>query len=231
MARGVLLRTPKDGLSPASAVESGYYIAQNFPNNSSGYYWIQTPGMKSAGTAPLEFYVDMVEEGGGYDFRVTTTGPSFNYVTQNNYGRSLHNESFGNDVDAMYPRSKYHWRAASNFIYYVRGETGANHDRYFLTAYMIYKSSGGGNYTGTIMRSTYYGSGSSAHRVPDGGRCWLRDNTYSEPNGDYTGNALFGMDSWNDFPTPYNLQNININDGNAGYSTGNYYIVSTNAKP
>ena len=59
MARGVLLRTPKDGLSQASAVESGYYLAQNFPNNSSGYYWIQTEGMRKAGTAPLEFYLMM----------------------------------------------------------------------------------------------------------------------------------------------------------------------------
>jgi len=226
MARGVLLRTPKDGLSPASAVESGYYLAQNFPNNSSGYYWIQTPGMRSAGTAPLEFYVDMVEEGGGYDFRATTTGPSFNYVNQNNYGKSLHNEPFGTDVDAVYFRSQYHWRAASNFIYYVRGETGSNHDRYFQTCYMVYKTTGGGNYTN---RAFYNGSG-VPHRVPDGGRWWLRNNTYSEPNGDYNAYGLFGANAWSNFPDPYNLQNIVFNDGGA-YSTGNYYLVSTNAKP
>ena len=66
-----------------------------------------------------------------------------------------------------------------------------------------------------------------AWRVKDGGRWWLRDTTYGEPNGDYTLNAFLGggmNESWN-------LQDLNFNDLNAGYATGNYYLVSTNAKP
>jgi hypothetical protein len=65
-----------------------------------------------------------------------------------------------------------------------------------------------------------------AWRVKDGGRWWLRDTLYSEPNGDYTLNGLLsgGMnENWN-------LQDFNFNDQGA-YATGNFYLVSTNAKP
>jgi hypothetical protein len=85
------------------------------------------------------------------------------------------------------------------------------------------------------MRSTWYtpsgapASGSSAHRVKDGGRWWLRDNTFSEPNGDYGPNGLLG--GYTEPQHPYGLTDIGFNDATSNYFTGNFYLVSTNAKP
>ena len=86
------------------------------------------------------------------------------------------------------------------------------------------------NYTAVIMRSpAYYGTGSSAHRVKDGGRWWLRDTTFSEPNGDYGAYGLLG--GYGVPAVNYDLSDLGFNDGTSNYPTGNYYLVSTNLKP
>lgn len=209
---------PLDGSTSQRAAPSGYYIAQNFPGRATGWYWIQSPTMPN----PLQMYVDMTEEGGGYDFYFITAGPSVNYGCGNHGGKSL-------GLDIVYPRSKFHWRAMSNAV--LNARPSGNYGDYFQTTYAI-TSASPGNYTGSIMRSTRYGSGTTGWGVPDGGRWWLRDTTSGEPNGDYLANAFLGLQAGGyTHPNPYNLTDIAFNDGNANYGLGNYYLVSTNAKP
>jgi len=87
----------------------------------------------------------------------------------------------------------------------------------------VSKPADGGNYTGCIMRDpASYGSGCSDWRVPDGGKWWLRDSTYSEPNGDYLANCWLSMSGWD-------VNSLAFNDGNCNYSTTKY-ICSTNDK-
>lgn len=211
------------GLTQANPAPSGYYIAQNYPGLPSGTYWIKSASMPNA----LQMYVDMTEEGGGYDFYAFQgNGTSVNYANSTHSGTAL-------GLDIVYPRSKYHWRAMSKYVRDVLGQTGTNYQNYFQIVYGVHKTSGGGNYTGTIMRSaSSYGSGSNDHRVNDNGRWWMRDTTFGEPNGDYTAYAWFGLKAGGyNMPEPYNLEDISSNDGNASYATGGYYLVSTNAKP
>jgi hypothetical protein len=204
-----------DGSSSSNPAKSGWDLKLNYPSKPTGWYWIKSDSMPNA----LQMYVDMTEEGGGYDFYFITGGPSVNYVNVTNGGTSL-------GLDLVMPRSPYHWRAMSNAVNNAR-PSGAYLD-YFNTVYGVYTTTPG-NYTGVIMRSTWYGSGSSAHRVKDGGRWWLRNTTFSEPNGDYPAYGLLGGYG---VPTyPYSLTDLGFNDGSSGYATGNYYLVSTNMKP
>ena len=202
-----------DGLSECSAAPSGYYLAQNFPSYSSGTYWIQSDAMPE----PLEMYVDMTEDGGGYDFYFVTSGPSFSFVTDANGGTPL-------GLDFVMPRSKYHWRAMQNAV--LNHRPAGNFGDYFTTSYGIYRNTNeyGSNFVSTVMNSD---SATPAWRVKDGGRWWLRDTTYSEPNGDYDLNGLLAGYSMSE---GWNLEDLYFNDGGAA-ATGNYYLVSTNANP
>jgi hypothetical protein len=166
---------------------------------------------------PLRMYVDMTEEGGGYDFYFITAGPSVSYVTDTNGGTPL-------GLDLVMPRSKYHWRAMQNAVKLAR--PSGTFDNYFATSYGVYRNTDvyGGNFTNKVMNSS--GSAGTAWRVKDGGRWWLRDTTYSEPNGDYTLNGLLSGGMYHN----WGLQDLDLNDAGA-YSTYNYYLVSTNAKP
>jgi hypothetical protein len=171
----------------------------------------------------------MVEDGGGYDFYIITAGPSVSTVTEVNGGTPL-------GLDLIMPRSKEHWKAMSNTVLQAITENkagGGSYESFFQTAYGVYRSNGarngGGYYNDKIMRSKFYGGTNNAPdwRVKDGGRWWLRDETYGEPNGDYGPNGLLGGGG---LPNPYNLTNINFNDLSNNYSTGSFYLVSTNAK-
>lgn len=202
---------------------SGYALKQARPNLPSGYYWIQNSKMPN----PLKMYVDMTEEGGGYDFYAFQgNGTSIGFVNGNHSGLAL-------GLDLVYPRSKQHWIAMSNFVRNVLGSTG---NEYFTTVYAVYRETTGGAgsrsglYVNDIMRDpTYYGTGTPDWRVPDGGRWWLRDTTFGEPNGDYTAFNFLGGYT---FPNPYTGQDIGFNDVfPQSYTTGGYYLVSTNAKP
>ena len=203
-----------DGLTEETASLSGYQLAQDCPNYDSGFYWIKSASMPNA----LQMYVDMVEDGGGYDFYFITGGPPVYSVTMSNGGTPL-------GLDLVMPRSKYHWRAMKNAV--INGNPGGYFGWYFQTSYGVYRDTDafGRGFTTRVMNSTDPIAG-QAWRVKDGGRWWLRDTTFGEPNGDYylTGLLSGGMyESWD-------LQDLGFNDG-GWYNTGNYYLVSTNAKP
>lgn len=208
-----------DGSTVNNAAPSGYYIAQNFPDKASGYYWIKSPRMPNA----LQMYVDMTTEGGGFDFYAITGGTSIgSYSPTAHSGATL-------GLDLVYPRSSLHWQAMSSFVYNVLGNTGGD---YFQTKYAIYRtlSTNAGNYSNVIMRDpNFYGTGANDWKVPDGGRWWLRNTVYGEPNGDYTAlNFLSGG-----LPAyPYTGGDLTFNDVTPQtYVTGSTYLVSTNAKP
>ena len=208
------------GTHSTNPAPSGYYIAQNYPSSPSGYYWIKSSSMPNA----LYMYVDMSEEGGGYDFYPITGGTSVTDITATHSGTAL-------GLGLVMPRSKYHWRAMRN---YVTNVVGSSDYTYFSNVAGIYRSATtvGGNYTGYIMRSpTYYGSGAPDWRVLDGGRWWMRDTVYSEPNGDYTVNGFLGnLDRGSFSSGTYSLGDLVFNDGGS-YATGTSYLVSTNSKP
>jgi len=239
--------------NPAS---SGYEIAQKRPDASSGYYWIKSPSMPNK----LQMYVDMSTEGGGYDF-YAIQGGSEAWKVSTGPGSVAPQEASEHDgtplgLDLIYPRSKQHWEAMTNFVSNVLNESGSGFDRYFRTAYAIYRDnstdsgSGDGNdYTNQIMRDpNYYGSGASDWKVPDGGRWWLRDTTFGEPNGDYLNYQMLGIYSIRVNTSDGSVDNVNenyeISENYSGedlefndigddkdHTTGGYYLVSTNAKP
>ncbi len=203
-----------DGLTEQTAAVSGYQLAQDCPDFESGLYWIKSASMPNV----LQMYVDMVEDGGGYDFYFITAGPSVYTVEMSNGGTPL-------GLDLVMPRSKYHWRAMKNAV--INGNPGGYFGWYFQTSYGVYRDTEefGNGFTTDSMNSSDPTAG-QAWRVKDGGRWWLRDTTFGEPNGDYylTGLLSGGMyESWD-------LQDLGFNDG-GWYSTGSYYLVSTNAKP
>lgn len=204
-----------DGLTEQTAAVSGYQLSQDCPDYESGLYWIKSASMPNA----LQMYVDMVEDGGGYDFYFITAGPSVGYVTDVNGGTPL-------GLDLVMPRSKYHWRAMKNAV--LDESPSGEFNDYFRTSYGIYRNSAlnGVDFSGEVMNSSEEVAG-AAWRVKDGGRWWLRDTPYTEPNGDYTLNGLLS----GDMSSSWNLQDLYFNDQWNPYATGSYYLVSTNAKP
>ena len=205
---------------------SGYALAQANPTAPSGLYWIKSGSMPSA----LQMYVDMSQEGGGYDFYPISNGIAASYSTDSHSGTPL-------GLDLVYPRSQAHWRATYN---YINAQLGGAFSSYLQIAGKVTapSKSGGvptgsypggnnmnGNYTGYIMRS----GSVPDFRVPDSGRWWLRDTTFGEPNGDLSPNGFLGL-----YAAGYAINSdgslTGFNDGGA-YSTGTSYIVSTNAKP
>ena len=215
-----LSKAAPDGSSQSDAAASGYQLAQDYPQLSSGYYWIQSQSMPS----PLEMWVDMTEEGGGYDLYAISGGNSVNDARNSHSGTPL-------GLDLVYPRSAEHWRAQVNFVRNQLGQSGSNLRSYFQCPGKIWNVSAG-NYTGYVMRDPqYYGSGVPANswRTGDNGRWWLRNNTYSEPNGNYTPYSFLYF--WSSYPPDnYSLQDMLFDDAGTR-STGSNYLVSTNAKP
>lgn len=220
------LRVP-DGSSAQNAAVSGLQLHIDYPLLPSGWYWIKSPSMPNA----LQMYVDVTEDGGGYDFYPITAGPSVSTVNVSNGGTPL-------GLDLVYPRSKNHWKAMSNAVNSAIATSragGGSYASFFQTTYGVYRvgtagnGANGGNYTMKIMRSAEYGGTNNAPdwRVKDGGMWWLSDVTYGEPNGDYGDNGLLGGGG---LSNPYTLTNLTFNDLSSNYPTGNYYLVSTNAK-
>jgi hypothetical protein len=191
--------------------KSGYSLKQQSPNLPSGYYYIKNQNMPNT----LYMYVDMTNDGGGYDFYAISNGTSVNSVTQTNSGTIL-------GLDLIYPRSQAHWKAVYEFTQNVLGVSFSTYMNHCGAIYNTIAS----NYTSSIMRDpNYYGSGATGWRVPDGGRWWIRDTTYGEPNGNY---SVYG------FLLLQSLSSTGLisgfDDGGAPY-TGTKYLVSTNAKP
>ena len=214
-----LSKAAPDG-TQSNPATSGYQLAQDYPGKSSGYYWIKSSAMPQA----LEMWVDMVEEGGGYDMYAITGGTSVNDARNGHSGTAL-------GLDLIYPRSAEHWKAQVSFVQNQLGQSGGNLRSYFQCPGKVWNTSAG-NYTGYVMRNPqYYGSGVPANswRTGDGGRWWLRNNTYSEPNGNYTPYSFLYF--WSNYPPDnYNGQDLLFDDAGTR-STGSNYLVSTNAKP
>jgi hypothetical protein len=231
------------GFSPLTPASSGYELALSNPRLPSGYYWIQSYYMPS----PLQMYVDMQQEGGGFDFYVITGGIPADRARANSTvfgvgvegtagtlsnGYGALNSGIPLGLDIIYPRSSAHWLAIYNF---TEGVLGGNINSYFTSnmgaVHRTVAAGQIGNYTSFPMRDPrFYGTGAPDWRVPDGGRWWLSDVAYSEPNGDY---AAYGFLGNRGIPRPYTLNtNIIFNDL-ASYSqtTGPLYLVSTNTKP
>ena len=219
--------TTYPGTSAANPAPSGYWLAQNLKTPlslTSGTYWIKSSTMPNA----LQMYVDMTQEDGGYDFYAITGGTSINFYGETHSGMAL-------GLDLVYPRSSQHWTAMNN---YVKNVLGDSTNDYFQTTYVVYRmpgSTGGsrsGNYTSVIMRDPrFYGTGTEDWRTGDGGRWWLRNTTFGEPNGDYSARAWLGLGSGGYTMASYAGGDIGFNDGTASYLTGTKYLVSTNAKP
>ena len=219
-----------DGSSSDRAAKSGLDIKRLFPTKTSGYYWIQNDRMPN----PLQMYVNLDSDcdGGGYDFYAITNGTSVGTTTAIHSGLVL-------GLDLIYPRSQGHWRAIYRFANNVLGDlAGYCQTCYAVTAAVSTVPAGAyptspslnGNYTTYIMRNPkFYGTGAPDWRVADGGRWWLRDTTFGEPNGDYNPNAFLGLHA-----VGYSLNSdgslSGFNDGYGSYVTGTKYLVSTNLK-
>jgi hypothetical protein len=220
--------TTYPGTSAANPAPSGYWLAQNLKTPlslTSGLYWIKSSLMPNA----LQMYVDMTQEDGGYDFYPITGGTTISAYGETHSGLAL-------GLDLVFPRSPQHWQAMRNYVTNVLGDSG---NAFFQVTYVVYRTtsttggSRGGNYTGVIMRDPrFYGTGTSDWRTGDGGRWWLRNSTFGEPNGDYSARGFLGLTSGGYSFIGYAGGDVSFNDGaNYPYPTGTSYLVSTNAKP
>ncbi len=184
--------------SDASCPESScLQILNDGYSTGDGDYWIQP------GSTAIQVTCDMSTDGGGYTYYPVSGGTSTSRYTDNNTCKTL-------GMDIVYPRTKAHWdsmiaRFSTSYFPFIPG---------------VYKTGGGGNYTGCVMNS----SGCGDWRVGDGGQWWLRSSTYSEPNGDYSANCWLGTRDVS------NTSSITYNDGHCSYG-GSSYICSTNDKP
>jgi len=206
------------GNSSGNPAESGWDLVRERPNISNGYYWIQNGDMPD----PLEMYVDTVYDGGGYDFYPLSGNSDSDF-------RSLSGTENSIGLEMVMPRSPNHWRAMSDFTNNVLGTTIETYfNGHVGKIFRKTDSQGSGDYTGQIMRSSLYsGGGAQDWETGDGGRWWLRNSTYSEPNGDYDfGSPLASRNISN----PYNGQNITFNDGSR-YTASAPWLYSTNRKP
>lgn len=231
-----------DGSEPAKAALSGFQLSEDNAQYglglTTGNYWIRTQAMIDQDFPAIQMRVDFDYEGGGYDFYfVAGWGTNSNSASGNTYARNSAGQVLPG-LDLITPRSPQHWTAMAKAVLNARPSGSAA--AYFQTVYGVYGIRSGGNYTNRIMRhAPSYGGNSvstGTHRGRDGGRWWLRNSTFGEPNGDYRGGQFYGGYG---FPGAYqgianqnyNGSDIGFNDGNNGYFTGSYYLVSTNAKP
>lgn len=177
-----------------------------------GYFFIKTASMPE----PVRMWVDFVHDGGGYDFYAVDDGYSGGKVDSDHTGRSM-------GLDIFYPRSRGFWEALKH---YLEDVLKVDMNAYVRTMGAVYRTGGYGNYTRNIMRDpATYGTGAPHWRVPDGGPWWLRDSTYSEPNGDYRSKNYLGTRNASD------VGNLTYNDiRGTGYQPGSKFVLSTNTK-
>ena len=195
---------------------SGLALKLNYPDLASGYYYIKSSLMPNA----LLMYVDMTNDGGGFDYYRITGGTSINFITSTHSGIAL-------GLDLIYPRSQGHWKSMYEFAV---GVLGVSLNSVMAICGAVTRNTqlnGSGNYTNVIMRDpNNYLSGALDWKVPDGGRWWLRDLFYAEPNGDYSYDAFLSFSG-----VSPDGSNLTYNDGYSSAYTGTSYLVSTNAKP
>jgi len=198
--------TRRFGESTAWPSDSGNTIQNQGDSQSAG---CTTYHIRRNNASDYNVYVCGTSyDGGGWDYYLVTGGGSFNYYNQGN--------SCPSGWQIWAPRSQGQWQGSQN-IWGWRTATGNGGITY------VYKTGGGGNYTGRAMRQdSYYGYGYNDWRVIDGGRWWFCNDAHSEPNGDYDGYGCLQMYGQGGYPMRHN-------DGGAYNSTGEY-MCSTNAK-
>jgi len=220
------------GNSSGNPARSGWHLIQQRPDISNGFYWIHNELMPN----PLQMWVDTTFDGGGYDFYAAGGDSDDNfdnsdYRVSHGDSRTGTEESLG--LEIIYPRSPNHWRAMYNYVSTQLGEQlnqrfNGHVGKIFRPTSRNAGSQGSGDYVGQIMRSPmYYGSGAQDWQVPDGGRWWLRNSTYTEPNGDYDEGSPLAR---RNIDNPYNGQDTTFNDG-ARYTASPNFLYSTNMKP
>lgn len=184
------------------------------PSTPSGWYSISVSG------SLYNMWCDMTTDGGGYSYYPCQGCTSVSHVTDNDGCKQR-------GMSVVIPRTQAHWGSIATFI---TSTMGSNYGTYLSTVPGIYKPYDGRNDCAGGMGVMNYDAcnGYNTWRATDGGRWWLRSSGYSEPDGDYNANCYLGDIAnigWNG-----DTSNIPFNDANCGYSTGNYYICSTNDK-
>lgn len=215
--RILIRKCPNDGSSSERAALSGWHLAQlNTTLNLqlvSNWYWIKNDTMTTA----VSMYVNLTADGGGYDFYIMTNATNANYMYQRTGA-----EAFG--LDIFYPRSKDHWVAIYNFIVTYSGYSIPT-----LAAIpgRVYRINGIGIYTGVSMRDPrFYSSGAPDWMVPDGGKWFIRDTSYSEPNGNY--DVYAHLYTW--INRLLSDGTVEFDDANSNGNTGTTILCSTNFK-
>jgi len=168
----------------------------------------------------LEMYVNFTADGGGYDFYLMTNATSKNFIYQQTGAEIL-------GLDIFYPRSKQHWVAIFDFLSYIPGATIDILRKYVPIPGKVYRISGIGNYDSVLMRDPrFYSSGAPDWMVPDGGKWFIRDASYLEPNGNYDLYAY--LYTWYDIL--YSDGTVQFDDGGSIGNTGTTPLCSTNFK-
>lgn len=171
---GALTCSANFTLNGAQCLAKSCLILKNAGITTSGNYNID-PDL-NASTATLSVYCDMATDGGGYTYYPVASGLATRQYTDNDSCKAV-------GLNMVIPRTKAHWLAMV-----ARYDTS-----YFAAIPGIYNTVSSTSYTTCIMRDpTAYGSGCSGWRALDGGKWWLRDSTFSEPNGDYTAGGWLG---------------------------------------
>jgi len=210
-----------DGSSSTKPSLSGWHLNElrklyNLPL-VNGLFWIKSPAMPSA----LQMYVNFTADGGGYDFyRITNNAnTTANYTYSTHGGRAL-------GLDVFYPRSQGHWAAIYDYVVNVNQSTIANDVKTTGAIMRKITTVASGTYTTLIMRDPrYYDGGAPDWEVPDGGKWFLRNTVFGEPNGDYLMYAYLSL-----YSVSANGDEIGFNDGNAYATLGSTFIASTNVK-
>jgi hypothetical protein len=189
-----------------SATRSCMTILQKNPNAQSGSYEIQDDTFN--GGSPLSVYCDMDTDGGGYTIYQCQGCQSANKAWQPNGCTDL-------GLQWLVPRSYEHVCAIKDesftFGNIVGGVVGKhNGDR-------------GNNWTPFAFNSDTGMPLTNNWVAVDGGTWWLRDSSFSEPNGDYSQGAFLG-------PGLVCNRNHHFNDLTGGYGSGSNYLCSTNDK-